>query len=362
MTSTESKGYEAFRNGVGLGSASAFWPGKAQPLADRALLVTGHGNVGFAYDDRNVVMFDTGTPQVFGEWAMQELRRFSQVPIRVVIVPEFYYPDTLIDSGLSMRVGDMTLELRTGLGETDDAVWLTIPERRLLFAGDFLLRCFPTIGNPFKVQRYTEGWAQALEEMAALDVEAAAPGHGPAVAGRAAVRDMLLETAGALRTLHDEVVRRLNAAQPFEQILAEVRLPADLAAKPYLVPIYGSSVYTVHALLREYAGWYEYNPSHLHASLTRDIAAEVVALCGAGPLLECASTLASADPQLALHLVDLVVNGGPGEPQARARALKAELLDARAAEMSSFISYNMLSPSAQALRAQDPETIRSAGP
>ena len=427
MTSTESKGYEAFRSGVGLGSASAFWPGEAQPLADRALLVTGHGNVGFAYDDHNVVMVDTGTPQVFGEWAVQELRRFSQAPIRIVIythghidhafnlgpvladaarrgyprpqviahrrilarftryqrlaghttyinrinfgtppdtviVPEFYYPDTLIDAGLSLRVGDMTLELRTGVGETDDAVWLTIPERRLLFAGDFLLWCFPNIGNPFKVQRYTEGWAQALEEMAALDVEAAAPGHGPPVAGRAAVRDMLLETARALRTLHDEVVRRLNAAQPFEQILAEVKLPADLAAKPYLAPIYGSPVYTVHALLREYAGWYDYNPSHLHPSPTRDIAAEVVALCGAGPLLERASSLASADPQLALHLVDLVVDGGPEELQARARALKAELLEARAAEMDSFISYNILSLGAQALRAQDPEIILNAGP
>ncbi len=417
MTATESKGYEAFRNGVGLGSAFAFWTGEARPLGDRALLVTGHGNVGFAYDNDNVVMVDTGTPQIFGDWAVKELRRFSQAPIRVVvythghidhafnlgpvladaadrgfprpqviahrrilarfaryqrlaghttyinrinfgtppgtpIVPEFHYPDTLIDGGLSMRVGDMTLELRTGMGETDDAVWLTIPERRLLFAGDFLLWCFPNIGNPFKVQRYTEGWAQALEEMAALDVEAAAPGHGPQVIGRPAVRDMLLETARALRTLHDEVVRRLNAAQPFDQILAEVSLPADLAAKPYLAPIYGSPVYTVHALLREYAGWYDYNPSHLHPSPTRDIAREVVALCGAGPLLERASSLAAANPQLALHLVDLILDGGPDELQAQARLLKAGLLDARAAQMDSFISYNILGLGAQALRTE----------
>jgi hypothetical protein len=37
MTSTESKGYEAFRSGIGLGSATAFWTGEAQPLADRTL-------------------------------------------------------------------------------------------------------------------------------------------------------------------------------------------------------------------------------------------------------------------------------------------------------------------------------------
>jgi uncharacterized sulfatase len=129
-----------------------------------------------------------------------------------------------------------------------------------------------------------------------------------------------------------------------------VSLPADLAAKPYLAPIYGSPTYTVHALLREYAGWYDYNPSHLHPSPTRDVAAEVVALCGAGPLLERAASLAAADPQLALHLVDLVLDGGAEELKGRARALKAELLDARAAEMDSFISYNILSLGAQALR------------
>ena len=297
----EGRAYEQFRDGVGLGSAAAFWPGEAEQFADRALLVTGHGNVGYVYNDEGVVMIDTGTPQIYGDHAVKELRRFSQAPIRTVIithghidhvfnlgpvladaqergyprpqviahrrvlarfvryqrlrehtstinrinfgtpadtviVPEFFYPDTLIDAGISFRMGDMTIELRTGIGETDDAVWVWIPERRLLFAGDFLLWCFPNIGNPFKVQRYTEGWALALEEMAALKPAAAGPGHGPAVVGQVPVQEMLLETARALRALHDEVLQRLNASQTFEQILAEVDLPPDLKANAYLLP------------------------------------------------------------------------------------------------------------------------------
>ncbi len=412
----ESKAYEQFRDGVGLGSASAFWPGEAQQLTDCALLVTGHGNVGFAYDDQGVVMIDTGTPQVFGDHAVAELRRFTEAPIRVVvythghidhafnlgpvlddaqargysrpqviahrrilarftryqrlrahttyinrinfgtppdtvIVPQFFYPDTLIDAGMSIRVGDLTIELRTGVGETDDAVWVWIPERHLLFSGDFLLWSFPNIGNPFKVQRYAEGWAQALEEMAALNPRAAGPGHGPPVVGQDELQEMLLETARALRILHDEVVHRLNAEQTFEQILAEVDLPPDLKAKAYLAPIYGCPTYTVQAIIREYAGWYDYNPSHLHPARTPEIAAELVSLAGGAEiLLARARELKGANPQLALHLVDLTIDTGLLEHHTEALVLKAELLEARALEMESFISYNILNVGAQIIR------------
>jgi glyoxylase-like metal-dependent hydrolase (beta-lactamase superfamily II) len=412
----EAKAYEQFRDGVGLGSAAAFWPAAAKPIADRALLVTGHGNVGYVYNDAGVVMIDTGTPQLFGDHAVRELRKFTQAPIHTVIythghidhafnlapvladaeenghprprviahrrilarfaryqrlrdhttyinrinfgtppdtviVPEFFYPDTLIDAGISFRLGDMTVELRTGVGETDDAVWVWVPERRLLFPGDFLLWCFPNIGNPFKVQRYAEGWALALEEMAALEPAVAGPGHGPAVIGQAQVQEMLLETARALRLLHDEVVRRLNAAQTFEQILSEVDLPPDLKAKPYLAPIYGSSTYTVQAIIREYAGWYDYNPSHLHPARTREIAAEVGSLAGgADRLLARARELRGTNPQLALHLADFALDGGGDETAAEALALKAELLEARAREMESFISFNILNVGAQMIR------------
>jgi alkyl sulfatase BDS1-like metallo-beta-lactamase superfamily hydrolase len=416
----ESRGYAQFRDGVGLGAASAFWPRPAVEFADRSLLVTGHGNVGYVYGDDGVVMIDTGTPQLFGDHAVRELRRFTDLPVRVVIythghidhafnlgpvladaearghprprviahprllarfarydrlrghttlinrinfgtppdtpiVPDFCYPDTLVEAATVLQVGDLAVELRPGVGETDDALWVWVPGRRVLFPGDYLLWGFPNIGNPFNVQRYTAGWAEALEQMAALHALAAGPGHGPAVVGEAEVRAMLLDTARALRHLDDEVVRRLNAGEDFEQILAAVDLPADLKGKPYLAPIYGSPTYTVHALLREYAGWYDYNPSHLHPSPTAEVAAEVVALAGgAALLLGRARELAGANAQLALHLVDLVAAAAEAGDAAwrEALALKAELLEARAEEMESFISYNILAVGARLIREQ----------
>jgi alkyl sulfatase BDS1-like metallo-beta-lactamase superfamily hydrolase len=414
----ESRAYAQFRDGVGLGAASAFWPGPAVEFADRALLVTGHGNVGYVYGDEGVVMIDTGLPQIFGDHAVRELRRFTEAPIRIVIythghldhafnlapvladadahgyprprvlahprvlarfarydrlrghttlinrinfgtppdtpiVPDFLYPDTLVEAATTLQEGDLLVELRPGIGETDDALWVWVPERRVLFPGDFLLWGFPNIGNPFKVQRYTAGWARALEEMAGLHALAAGPGHGPAVVGEEPVQQMLLDTTRALRHLDEEVVRRLNAGQAFEQILAEVDLPADLKGKPYLAPIYGSPTYTVHALLREYAGWYDYNPSHLHPSSTAEVATEVVSLVGgADRLLDRARALAADNPQLALHLIDFAVEGGEEELRREALDLKAGLLETRAGEMESFISYNILDVGARLIREQ----------
>ncbi|MFN2225853.1 MAG: alkyl sulfatase dimerization domain-containing protein, partial [Anaerolineae bacterium] len=107
------------------------------------------------------------------------------------------------------------------------------------------------------------------------------------------------------------------------------------------------------ALLREYAGWYDYNPSHLHPSPTAEVAAEVLSLAGgSGALLARARALATDNPQLALHLVDFVVDGGEDEAGREALALKAGLLEARAAEMESFISYNILDMGARLIREQ----------
>jgi alkyl sulfatase BDS1-like metallo-beta-lactamase superfamily hydrolase len=263
--------------------------------------------------------------------------------------PRVSYPPTLAyHHRLSLRLGDLTLECRHGIGETDDATWVWVPERRTIIAGDFIVSSCPNVGNPFKVQRYTLGWAEALEEMAALEPERVVPGHGAILDGEAA-RELLLGTARALRYLEDEVVRRLNAGQWQEQILEEVDLPDDLKEKPYLAPIYGCPRFVVHGILRLYGGWYDGNAGNLFPSTRAEIGQDVVELAGgAGPLMERARALKDAgglrDVQRALHLVDFVLFGeGDEGPSAReAHALKADLLEGRAQVEPSFIARNIL--------------------
>jgi alkyl sulfatase BDS1-like metallo-beta-lactamase superfamily hydrolase len=262
--------------------------------------------------------------------------------------PSVDYPPTLTyHDRLSLRLGDLTLECRHGIGETDDATWIWVPERRTVIAGDFIVSSFPNVGNPFKVQRYALEWAEALEEMAALEPEHVIPGHGNPLDGKGA-QELLLGTARALRYLEDEVVRRLNAGQWHEQILEEVDVPDELKEKPYLAPVYGCPRFVVHGILRRYSGWHDGNAGNLLPSTRAEIGEDVLALTGgAGPILERARALMDAggerNVQRALHLVDFVLFGeGEDGPDARdAHALKADLLQTRADAEPSFIARNI---------------------
>jgi alkyl sulfatase BDS1-like metallo-beta-lactamase superfamily hydrolase len=422
VVSADDADHVSFKPGVGLGSAGAFFPGPATPFADRCLLIVGHGNVAFAYNDDGVLMVDTGTPVLFGDHAVRELRKHTDAPIHTVfythghidhafnvppvladaqkhgyppprilahenvprrfqrydrlrgqtsnvnrinfdvpgdvelpIVPPFFYPDAVFSEAMRFTLGDMTVEVRFAPSETDDHAYAWVPERRVVFAGDLLLSCFPNIGNPLKVQRFTEGWALALEEMAALRPIAAAPGHGPVILGEDAVQEVLLETARALHYLHDEVVRRLNEGQPYAQILAEVDLPDDLKQKPFLAPIYGAPVNVVHAVIRQYGGWWDYKPSHLHPAPDSEVAAAVLALIGDGKAVVArARHLAEeGQSQLALHLLDLVLDASAADvARAEALRLQADLLDARKAQMPDFISANILKWAANQARRE----------
>jgi len=380
---------------------------KVEEVAPKVYCITAFGNVGFVVTDEGVVVVDTALRQMgetirrdirevtdapihsviythghydhaFGVWALLKdaedrgdpkpriighenvVRRFNRyqelqgqqefinriqfgIPAETRgVLRGYHYPDITYRDRFSFRLGDVTFELRFGMGETDDATWVWIPERRVVFAGDFVVWSCPNIGNPFKIQRYETEWAEALEQMASLHPDVLVPGHGPPIQSEE-VQRVCLDTARALRYLHEEVVKRLNQGAWIEQILEEVRLPEDLAKKPYLAPVYGCPTFLIHGIYRRYAGWYDGNPSHLFPSRTMDIAKEVVPLAG-GPeaLLNRAKTLKEAgETQLALHLVDFVLDNPETASLREAHVLKADLLQARADEEPSFIARNI---------------------
>ena len=261
-----------------------------------------------------------------------------------------YLPPTLeYEDRIALRMGDLTLHCRHGLGETDDHTWVWVSERKVIVGGDFIISSIPNAGTPFRVQRYVLEWAETLEEMAGLEPAAVVSGHGGIFRGAKAM-DMLKITSHALRYLEDEVVRRLNEGRWYEEILLSVELPEELARSPFLQPVYGCTAFAVHSILRRYTGWYDGNPSHLFPSSGAEIAAEVLALTdGAGAVLERARALAAEGErnaiQRALHLLDFVIQGGAAEAE-EARRLKAEYLQARAEHEDSFIARNILASAA----------------
>jgi hypothetical protein len=114
------------------------------------------------------------------------VRQFA-FPVARFEWPEHYrYPDVAYHDRLTFRSGDLTFELNHGRGETDDATWTWVPERKILAPGDLFIWAASNAGNPQKVQRFAGEWAAALRKMTALGAETMIPGHGLPIFGAAA--------------------------------------------------------------------------------------------------------------------------------------------------------------------------------
>ncbi len=264
---------------------------------------------------------------------------------------EFYhYPDLTFRGMQLLELAGEAVELHHALGETDDATWVWMPLRRAALVGDLIVSSLPNTGNPNKVQRYTLEWAEALEKIAARKPRYVLPGHGPAYRGEAECQELLLDTARALRFIHDEVVARLNAGQwPIDIIEAGIELPRELAGKPFLAPVYGCAAFVVRDVIRRYAGWWSGEPSQMFPAPRKERAADIVALCGRDAIIERARKLRTdGHLERALALAELAVNDNHDD--AEATALNAEILEAMAAAERSFIARNFFAGAARALR------------
>jgi alkyl sulfatase BDS1-like metallo-beta-lactamase superfamily hydrolase len=261
-------------------------------------------------------------------------------------------PDVVYDTTLAFSAGEVTLQLHHARGETDDHTWIWWPERRILWTGDQFIWVTPNAGNPQKVQRYAGEWAASLRAMSALGPELLIPGHGVPIVGGARARQALDDTAEWLETLERETVARMNAGATLDTILAEVRPPAHLAARPYLQPVYDEPDYVVRNVWRLYGGWWDGVPSHLKPAREADVGREVARLAGGVErLLARARDLAAAgDLALASHLIDWAA---AADPDLRAvHAARAEIYTARAERAAALMTRGIFTAAAREAAAR----------
>jgi alkyl sulfatase BDS1-like metallo-beta-lactamase superfamily hydrolase len=222
-------------------------------------------------------------------------------------------PDEIYDDTLSLTVGGQRIELFHGRGETDDATFVWLPERRVLASGDFVIWVFPNAGNPRKVQRYAPDWAAALRRMQALQPQVLIPGHGPVVFGADRASQMLGDGAEVLESLTRQTLALMNKGCSLDEILHMVAAPAELLTKPYLAAKYDDPEFVVRGIWHLYAGWFDGNPAHLKPAPFAELAGEIAALAG-GPakLADRAKSLAMAGKiRLAAHLIELASAASP---------------------------------------------------
>jgi len=257
----------------------------------------------------------------------------------------------------SFKLGDCTFNIYHDKGETDDSIWLWVPEKKLICAGDLMVSSFPNVGNPYKVQRYPKQWAIAMERMMEKHAEYLIPGHGPLVEGKEKVKDVLSITAEAMHFVHDEVVKRLNEGKWFEQIYHEILeiYPEKFKKHKYLRPMYGCVRFAIHASYRLYHGWYNSgNPTDLFPAKSEEIAKEFLRLNSEENYIEHAKKLYEEGKlQLALHILDIIIKGTDemhNKILLEALNLKYKILKQKANDETSFIAANIIDNAAYQIK------------
>ena len=234
-------------------------------------------------------------------------------------------PDQVYDDSLALTVGGVSIALSHGRGETDDATFVWLPERRILISGDFVIWVFPNAGNPRKVQRYAPDWAAALRRMRTLDPAVLVPGHGPVVFGTERSAQMLDDGADVLDSLVIQTVDLMNKGCSLNEILHSVSAPQNLLAKPYLLAKYDDPEFVVRNIWHLYAGWFDADPAHLKPAPAKALAHEIANLAGgAETLAQRAVALAeTGQTRLAAHLIEFASRASPAD--AAIQAVRADV-------------------------------------
>jgi glyoxylase-like metal-dependent hydrolase (beta-lactamase superfamily II) len=231
---------------------------------------------------------------------------------------DFVWPDLTYRDRLTLNIGGERFEVFAAMGETDDASWVWAPERSIVCSGDLWEGMLPNCGNPQKVQRYPEGWADALEAIASVGADLLLPGHGQPIEGADAIVECCLNTAAALRAIVETALDGLNQGKKHEEIMAEIEIPAELRKHHYLDPLYDRPEFIARHVIRKYGGWWDgWSSSVIPAPMAKR-AAEIANLAGgAKVLIERARAVNDSDPALACHLAEWAALAEPEDRDAQ---------------------------------------------
>lgn len=259
---------------------------------------------------------------------------------------DFFWPDTTYRDRLTLQIGGERFELRHAEGETDDVTWVWACERDIVCTGDLWVGMLPNCGNPQKVQRHPEGWADALEAVASVGANLLLPGHGQPVEGADEIRACCMNTAEALRAIVDTTLEGLNAGKIHEEILAEISIPEHLRQFHYLDPLYDRAEFIARNVIREYGGWWDGFSSHVLPAKMADRAREIANLAGGvAPLIARARKLIPTDPKLACHLAEWAALAAPEDREAHRCVI--EVFNSRAEGEVSLMGRGILSHAAR---------------
>jgi alkyl sulfatase BDS1-like metallo-beta-lactamase superfamily hydrolase len=220
------------------------------------------------------------------------------------------FPTKVFESSLEITIGGVTLQLVSAPGETDDQIFIWIPEQKVLLGADNYYPAFP---NLYTIRGTTPRpvlqWVQSLDKMRDLQAEYLVLGHTEPVFGSERIAELLTMYRDAIQFVHDSTVRGMNKGKTPDQLVEEILLPKHLLEYSELRELYGSVAQSVRAIYDGYLGWFDGNATNLEKLPPKVFSQKIVQLAGGTNVLfqEAKKALEQEEYQWAAELSDMLL-------------------------------------------------------
>ena len=211
---------------------------------------------------------------------------------------------------MKLEISSVKLELVAAPGETDDQLYVWLPEQRIVFAGDNFYQSWPNVYPLRGIERRSiRDWINSINMMIQEQPLHLVGGHTTPMMDNAV--EVLTNYRDAMQWVLDRTIEGAKKSLTPDELVEYAALPKHLAKLDYLADYYGTIESTVRDIYAQDLGWFDGNPLNLHRENPIKQAQRVAALVGGPETLmqkardafKAGDNLGSA--QLAHHMMQL---------------------------------------------------------
>jgi uncharacterized sulfatase len=223
---------------------------------------------------------------------------------------------TFAEDRIRVEIAGVTLDLVAAPGETDDQLYVWLPEQRVLFAGDNFYQSWPNT-YPLRgtARRSIRDWIASVESMLREQPLHLVGGHTTPMLGNAV--EVLTNYRDAMRWVHDRTIEGATHFMTPDALVEYAALPEHLANLDYLADYYGSVSGTVRDIYAQDLGWFDGDPLNLHRESPLEQSRRAADLVGGVRELmaKARRAMRDDDPLGAAQLAQHVMRLRPRDPE-----------------------------------------------
>lgn len=233
-----------------------------------------------------------------------------------------FLPPTTVytEDVIERNIDGIHLKLVSAVGETDDQIFVWLPEHNILCCGDNYYPCWPNL-SAIRGSQYRDvaAWIDSLDNIRSYQPEILLPGHSYPLQGKETIEEVLKNYRDAIESVLLQTLEGMAQGKTADELAASVKLPEALRNLPYLGEHYGTVAWSVRGIFAGYAGWFDGNPTKLNPLPPAEEAQNMLRMMGGTEkvLTEINQAIQTQQYPWALQLCDILLNSQQRMQQAR---------------------------------------------